>query len=227
MQRILKNSIMAAVSLVLLVAGSVSADWFGFGSRGIKGSGDAITEEREVGSFKRIESKGAADIFVTIGEELSVKITLDDNLIDLIETEVRGKTLRIESKENYRTRLGCKIEITVPELERVYLRGSGDILVERLDAVFFEFKLSGSGNMVAEGSTDELEVRLSGSGDIDTRDLTAQEAYVSISGSGDVRVHAEELFDGSVSGSGDIAIYGDPSDFYKSVSGSGSIRKKR
>ena len=111
MQKILKNSIVAVVSLVLLAAGSVSADWFGFGSRGIKGSGDAVTEERDVGSFKRIESSGSADIFVTIGDELSVKVTLDDNLIDLIETKVRGKTLKIDSRENYSTRLGCKIEI--------------------------------------------------------------------------------------------------------------------
>ena len=227
MKRISKHSIVAALSLVLLIAGSASADWFGFGGKSIKGSGDAVTEERDVGSFKRIESNGSADIFVTIGKELSVTVTLDDNLIDLIETEVRGKTLKIDSRESYSTRLGCKIEITVPELERVYLRGSGDILVERLDAESFEFKLAGSGRLVAEGSTDELELRLSGSGDIDTRDLIAQEAYVSISGSGDVRVHAEESFDGRISGSGDIAIYGDPSDFSKSVSGSGSIRKKR
>lgn len=226
MNKILKISIVAAMSLVLLVAGSVSADWFGFG-KSIKGSGDAVTEEREVGSFKRIESNGSADIFVTIGKELSVRVTIDDNLIDLIETEVRGKTLRIDSRERYSTRLGCKIEITVPELERVYLKGSGDVLVERLDTEFFEFKLSGSGSLVAEGSTDELELRLSGSGNIDTRDLIAQEAYAVISGSGDIRVYAEESFDGRISGSGDITVYGDPSDFSKSVSGSGSIRKKR
>ena len=227
MQRIPRIVLPVTMLLILSVAGSVSADWFGFGSRSIKGSGDLITEERDVGSFKRIESSGAADIFVTVGEELSVKVTLDDNLIDLIETKVRGKTLKIESRENYRSRHGCRIEITVRELERVYLRGSGDILVERLETEFFEFKLSGSGSLVAEGATDELEVHLSGSGDIDTRDLIAREAYVSLSGSGEIKIHAEESFDGSLSGSGDIAIYGNPPDFSKSVSGSGSIRKKK
>lgn len=227
MHSIKRIALPTTLLLVLLIAGSVSADWFGFGSRGIKGSGDLITEERDVKSFKRIESNGAADIYVTVGEELSVKVTFDDNIIDLIETEVRGKTLKIGSRENYSSRRTCKIEITVPELERVYLRGSGDIFVERLDSEFFEFKLSGSGSLVAEGSTDELDLRLSGSGEIDTRDLTAQEVYVSISGSGDVRVRAEESFDGRVSGSGDIAIYGNPQDFSKSISGSGNIRKKK
>ncbi len=227
MQKILKIMLPTAMLLALFVGGTVSADWFGFSGRGIKGSGDLVTEEREVGSFTRIESKGSADIIVTIGEKVSVKVTLDDNLIDLIETEVRGKTLRIDHEENYRSRHGCKIEITVPELEQVHLRGSGDILVERLKAEFFEFKLAGSGSLIAEGTTDELELNLSGSGDIDTRELIAQEAYVSLSGSGEVKVYAEESFDGSLAGSGDIAIYGNPSDFSKSVSGSGSIRKRK
>ncbi|MCK4461718.1 MAG: DUF2807 domain-containing protein [candidate division Zixibacteria bacterium] len=227
MHRILKNSVPTAALLVLLATTSASADWFGLNFRSIKGSGDLITEEREVKPFRRIESNGAADIYVTVGKELSVKVTFDDNLIDLIETKTRGKTLKIGNRENYRSRHGCKIEITVPELERVYLRGSGDISVQRLEAEFFEFKLSGSGSLVAEGTTNELEVRLSGSGDIDTRDLIAREAYVSLSGSGEIKIHAEESFDGSLSGSGDIAIYGNPPDFSKSVSGSGSIRKKK
>ncbi len=227
MHRILKNSVPTAALLVLLATTSASADWFGLSFRGIKGSGDLITEERDVGSFQRIESNGAADIYVTVGKELSVKVTFDDNLIDLIETKTRGKTLKIGNRENYRSRHGCKIEITVPELERVYLRGSGDVLVERLESEFFEFRLSGSGSLVAEGTTNELEVRLSGSGDIDTRNLIAREAYVNLSGSGEIRVHAEESFDGSLSGSGDIAIYGNPPDFSKSISGSGSIRKKK
>jgi len=226
-KRLIKKMVPTVTLLVTLMAGSVSADWFGFNSRGVKGSGDVVTEERDVKPFKRIESNGAADIYITVGDELSVKVTFDDNLIDLIETEVRGKTLKIGNRENYRSRNGCKIEISVPELERVYLRGSGDVLVERLEAEFFEFKLAGSGSLVAEGTTDELEVRLSGSGDIDTRDLIAQEAYVSLSGSGEVKVHAEESFDGSLSGSGDIAIYGNPADFSKSISGSGSIRKRK
>ena len=227
MQKILRVIIPTTLLLVLSIAGSVSADWFGFSGRGIKGSDDLVTEEREVKSFTRIESSGSADIHVTVGDNLSVKVTIDDNLIDLIETEVRGKTLKIDNSENYRSRHGCKIEITVPKLERVYLRGSGDVLVERLDAEYFEFKLAGSGSLTAEGTTDELELHLSGSGDIDTRDLIAQEAYASLSGSGEIKIHAEESFDGSLSGSGDIDIYGNPSDFSKSVSGSGSIRKRK
>ena len=227
MRRILRNLIPTVTLLVLLGTTSAMADWFNFNARGIKGSGDLITEEREVESFSRIESSGAADIYVTVGEKLSVKITFDDNLVELIETKTRGKTLKIGCEENYRSRHACRIDITVPELERVYLRGSGDVLVERLDAEYFEFKLAGSGSLVAEGSTDELELRLSGSGDIDTRDLIAKEAYATLSGSGDIKIHAEESFDGSLSGSGDIAIYGNPSDYSRSVSGSGSIRKRK
>ena len=64
-----------------------------FKDRGVRGSGDLITEERDVRAFDEIRTAGSFDIYVEVGPEQSVKITFDDNLIDLIETEVRGKTL--------------------------------------------------------------------------------------------------------------------------------------
>ena len=68
---------------------------------------------------------------------------------------------------------------------------------------------------------------MSGSGDVDARDLKAQEAYVKVSGSGDVKVYASEGFRGRVTGSGDIDIYGNPEHVSRHVSGSGDIRKRR
>jgi len=209
-----------------LAVSSTAGDWFGLRDRGVKGSGDLATETREVDPFTRIETNGSADLTVTVGPEQSIAITFDDNLIELIETKVHGKTLEITPTRSYSSRRSCEIVITVPKLERVACSGSGDIVVERLDAETFEFKLSGSGDFTAEGKTDELDIDLSGSGDVDTRDLVAQEAYVRITGSGDVKVHAAESLDARVSGSGDIDYYGDPEHVRKSVSGSGSIRPR-
>ena len=112
-------------------------------------------------------------------------------------------------------------------MKQVRLSGSGDIEVYNLDNESFEFKLSGSGNLSAEGKTDELEVSISGSGDIDTGELIAQIVFARVSGSGDILVHASEELDARVSGSGDIRYYGDPEYKTKSVTGSGHIRKKR
>jgi hypothetical protein len=215
------------IMVLCLFATTVSAhDLFGLFKRGVKGSGDLTTESRDVKDFNRIKASGSFDVLVKVGEDYSLEITFDDNLIDIITTEVRGSTLYLDSEESFSSRRSCKINITLPELNLVKLSGSGDIDVVNLNSNKFEYIVSGSGDLSASGKVDDLEVRVSGSGDIDTKELIAQNVYVIISGSGDVRVHAEESFEGRISGSGDIDYYGNPENVSTSVSGSGDISKR-
>ena len=226
----MKKSIICLTAIVLLTAGSTQADdflrWI-TGCNGIEGSGDMITETRNLDEFSRIISSGSTDIYVTVGEDQMVTLIFDDNLIDMIETDVRGKTLEIYCEDSYSSRRSCRIEISVPSLESVRLSGSGDMEIYDLQGEVFEYTISGSGDLRAEGEIDELDIRVSGSGDVDARDLKAQEAYVKVSGSGDVKVYASEGFRGRVTGSGDIDIYGNPEHVSRHVSGSGDIRKRR
>ncbi|MFZ5980061.1 MAG: head GIN domain-containing protein [Candidatus Zixiibacteriota bacterium] len=197
------------------------------GGRGIEGSGNLVTEKRDIREFDEIESYGSFDIFVTIGESRAVTLTFDDNLIDIVETNVRGGVLKIETSENYSSDSPCKVEITLPHLKGIALSGSGSIEVVNLKEEYFTCGISGSGDIDIAGTTTEAEFKISGSGEIDARDLIADDVYVKISGSGDVRVHADESFDGTVSGSGNIYYYGQPNSLSTNVSGSGRIKKMK
>lgn len=238
MERLLAVLLMAA----MLWATTAQAGWF---DRGVKGSGDMVTQNREVGQFDRVETAGSWDVTVVVGQEQSLKLTFDDNIIDLIRTEVDDGTLEIYSEESFSTKRRSRVEITVPTLREVRSSGSGDISVDRLEAERFDFDLSGSGDFVLSGKVGEMTVRLkgsgdgtlrgeaeildvkiSGSGDIDAADMKAKEAFVRVSGSGNVNVNCTDLFDGRVSGSGDIAYSGKPADVNTSVSGSGDIRRR-
>lgn len=217
------------ITLAFLATSAIAGDWWkSFGcSKGIRGSGDLVTEERDLKEFTRIKSSGSFDIIVTVGDKQSVSVTFDDNLIEYVLTRVRGKTLKIHSEESFNTRSNCRVEITVPSIESVKLSGSGDVEVFNLNQDFFEYSVSGSGDMRAEGKVKDLEITVSGSGDIDTRELEAEDAMVTVSGSGDVKVYASQSLDAYVAGSGDVSYYGDPEDVSTSVSGSGDIKKKR
>ncbi len=229
------------VSLIL-AANAAQAGWFG---RGVRGTGEMVTESRHVGAFDRIRTAGSWDVSVIVGQEQSVKLTFDDNIIELIRTEVDDGALEIFSNESFSTKHRCRVEITVPALHEIRSSGSGDISVDCLDTDSFDFDLAGSGDFDLNGKAREMRVRLagsgdgsltgeagiidvkvSGSGDVDARGLEARQAIVRISGSGDVAVHCSELFDGRVSGSGDIVYYGKPADVNMSVSGSGDIRRR-
>lgn len=211
--------------LMVLTAQTVSAGWLS-NHRGIKGSGDMASEEREVGEFTAIKSSGSIDLEVTIGKERSVVVYFDDNLLDNVVTRSRRGRLEIFAEESYSSRLNCRVEITVPSLEEIVLSGSGDVMVNGLSGGEFTYHVSGSGDLYAEGEVDDVEISISGSGDVDARDLMAKSATVRISGSGDVKVYASESFEGRVTGSGDIEYYGRPDHTLNRVTGSGDIRRR-
>ncbi len=246
----MKTTIAVALFTILVAGFFTSASADGILKRlingdGIKGSGDMVTRDRDVAEFNKIRMSGAFDVYVTIGTEQRVTITFDDNLIDLVKTETKGKTLRIYSDESYSSRKGCKVEITVPELLLVDASGSGDITIEDLKQDMFEYEISGSGDANINGDIGEIDITvsgsgdvrlngnaktidisISGSGDVDAHRMLAEDASVRVTGSGDVSVYASKSFNGRVSGSGDIDVYGDPPKIRRRVSGSGDIASR-
>jgi hypothetical protein len=99
--------------------------------------------------------------------------------------------------------------------------------VSNLVADEFAYKLGGSADFKASGTVGRLDLELLGSGEIDTRELVANDVYVEIAGSGHADVFAKESLEAVVSGSGDIRYYGDPAHKSTSVTGSGTCRRGR
>jgi hypothetical protein len=198
---------------------------YGYG-RSVEGDDNMVTQTREVKPFTKIKTDIGIDMYVTVGSPQSVKITLDDNIIDFVETEVHGSTLTITANQSFSTHNQCRAEIVVPSIEAIKSEGSGDIELMGLKGDEFSYTQEGSGDFHANGIVDHFEVELSGSGNVDARDLKAHSARVQVDGSGDVDVFADESFEGTIDGSGDISYYGDPKHSTKSVNGSGRIRRR-
>jgi hypothetical protein len=217
----------AMLLFALPAAPSASADdFFGiFG--GEKGSGELVTEIRELESFDRSTLEGSMDLFVTVGEPISVAVSIDDNLQDNVTTRVTGRgTLRISTDDIRRSHRKPRVDITLPSLERLRIEGSGDVEVHALSEDFLKIDVDGSGDVRLEGHAARLYVAIDGSGDVDAEDLIAVEVDVDINGSGDVTGCAEGAFSGSINGSGDIRVYGDPGSFSRRISGSGDIVRR-
>lgn len=104
------------------------------------------------------------------------------------------------------------------------LAGSGDLTLD-IESTSVESHLAGSGDVVLRGNTTDFECALSGSGDISAKQLKAKNVEVSISGSGDVDVHCDGELKVRVSGSGDVEYYGNPTKEDSKVSGSGDVSR--
>jgi hypothetical protein len=190
---------------------------------GVTGSGIKASETRDVPAFTGLELHGSANVIITVGKEQSVTVEVDDNLMEIITTEVKDNELVIGSEESYSTRIGVNVTIQVPELKSVAVSGSGNATLKEANGQSLDVRVEGSGNAMASGDVENLTVSTSGSGNAKLSELTAKNVSARVSGSGNVRVHATETLEATVNGSGDVRYIGSPQ-VTKKVSGSGSVR---
>lgn len=239
-----KLAVLAICCLVAtLVTGCLVIDLNGCSAKKVKGSGNVVTETRQVPDFNRIHLKGSGKVFLIGGEAPSVEIKTDDNILPLIKTEVSDGKLVI-SNEHYNPRpTTLHYFITVKDLKGVAVSGSADITANskivsdnfsadisgsgdlrlELEVGRLESDISGSGSMRFSGKADLLDASITGAGSIRALDMQAKNVALKITGSGNCEVNASETLNVKISGSGDVKYRGSPQ-ISKKVTGSGNIR---
>ena len=216
----------AILTILVLPALAGAAHAFSFDKDTIEGSGKMETRTLDLAEFSAIDVGGAFDLEITLGDEQKVVMTIDDNLWDNLEAEVHGNRLELGWDKSCSPDGDCKVEIVVRELGKVDVHGAADVEITGYRGTSFEFNVSGAAELEMDGEVDELEISVSGAGEIDTRDLMAKSVEISVSGAGEAKVYASESFEGRVSGVGNIDYYGDPEHTKVKVSGMGDIDRK-
>jgi hypothetical protein len=189
-----------------------------------EGSGVPATQGRDVAAFESIELAGSNNVVVHVGDQQSVVVKGDDNLVDRVTTEVQSGELVIgNTSGSFSTQSPMSVEITVPTLNALTLSGSGNFVVDGIEAESLEVSLPGSGTLTGSGTVTQLEVTVDGSGTIQFTRLVAQDVRALVSGSGSIFVTATASLDAEVTGSGAILYSGNPQEVTKSVAGTGAI----
>ncbi len=212
----------------------------------VSGSGNVTSEDRPVSGFNQVELQGAGELDIVQGETEALTVEADDNLMQYITTEVRGTTLVLGLKPNFRLLFSSKIlyHLKVKDLNSVSISGSGHVTSDSIQtgdlslstsgsgkfeigdvqATSVNASTSGSGEFILTGKADRVDVSINGSGKFNCPDLELQSANVRISGSGEITVWTTQSLDVRISGSGSVRYYGSP-ETNQSISGSGSVKK--
>jgi hypothetical protein len=190
------------------------------------GSGTMKVEKRTVPSFNAVSISGAYDVEIVVQKEQSLEIEGDDNLLPLITTDVHGGTLDIDNTKSFSTKNKLRLRISVPSLNAVSTTGASDIVISGVKSDEFNIDVSGAGSLQLSGETKTLEIKQSGAGDVDAKELHAEKVNVESSGAASADVYASEELRASVSGAGNVNYYGDPKTVNKDASGAGSITKR-
>jgi hypothetical protein len=193
----------------------------------IDGSGNVVSEPREVSGFSTVSLLGSGDVIIEQGATESLTITTDDNILPYLTSQISGTQLILAVKKNTSVKptAGINYRITVKRLNQIDLSGAGSIDAKSIRTGRLKIAISGSGTTTVAGKADHQDVVISGSGHHDSEDFSVKTATVRISGSGSVVVAVSEKLDVNVIGSGSVNYIGDPTVTQK-VTGSGSVEKQ-
>ncbi len=213
----------------------------------IRGNGNITTQPRSAGEFNSIDVSGNIDVYARQDSSSSVKVEADENLQQYIETINEGNVLRIKTQEGYNLRSSRAIKVYVSSAAfkkfeasgacDVYSEGkitsSSDIDFELsgscdatmdVNAPKISVNMSGAGSIKLKGETKDFKVRGSGSTDVKSFDLLAENVNLDLSGAGDAEVYASAKLTGSISGTADVRYKGNAqTDIH--TNGATSVRK--
>lgn len=154
----------------------------------VEGSGRVVSQDRPVHGFSRVDLQSEGTVSLIQADMESLTVEAEDNLIDHIETEVRGDTLYIywdDPTEWHQTTQPMRFYVSLKKIEGLTLDGSGDIQAGALTVQNLDLALNGSGDIRVEAVTgDTVTMEINGSGDIRVDTLTAATVRSDIHGSG-------------------------------------------
>lgn len=211
-----------------------------------EGSGNIVTEKRNMGNFDGISVGGGFDVEVKIGPVAEVTVEADDNIIQYIETTVDDGTLKIRTEEDHNiSDAHIKIYITMPVLTHIKAFASADITVRDVikSSEKLSFSASSSASIVAEAIAPEIEadassnasirltgktknyfVEVSSGADVKTENLLSENTQVKASSGASAKVHASIALKASASSGANIRYLGE-ANAYKTVNSGAQVEK--
>ena len=189
----------------------------------VNGSGRIVTQARPVSNFRAIELGGSADLHVRLGSRPSLSIQADDNLMPYLTSDVVAGTLRLGTRGSFRTHHRLAIYVTVPDVQSIRSRGSGNVDVTGVSNREIHLVTQGSGDLRARGRTGFLDAKVQGSGNADMRGIEADNARVAVLGSGNAWVATRGAVSAVSLGSGNVYVIGRPASLDIRQGGSGRV----
>jgi hypothetical protein len=192
---------------------------------GIRGNGHLVTEQPKIEPFINIETGGAFRVEWHSGAP-SASITVDENLMQYVEMEVRDKVLHVRTTRSVRPTHSIKLELTSNALEGASFSGASRLNAHQLSGPKFYLETTGASNVILDGAVDELVANMTGASDLRAESLQTKMAELSVTGAGDARVAVSDALRVSITGAGKVEYIGNPPHLEREITGAGSIRKR-
>ncbi|MFD0860916.1 head GIN domain-containing protein [Sungkyunkwania multivorans] len=238
----LAKVIVTAIMGILLTSCQFDINW----GEGKRGSGNVVSETREITEdFTGIKATEGIDVYVTQAEKFSIEVEADDNIIELISTDIKDGMLKVHTEERIGRAKSKKVYVSLPTIDRLYSNSGADLYAQEtikadkleLDAssgadlkVIIEANevtcdASSGADIKVAGTANVLIADASSGADIKAEDLIVKTCMADASSGADIALHVTESLKADASSGADIRYRGNPENVTKNKSASGSVHK--
>ena len=214
---------------------------------GVDGNKNVVSVNRNISSeFSSVKVSQGLDLYITQSNDISLSIEADENLLDLIMTEVENDVLRIYTTENIRRAASKKIMLNISDISVIKATSGSDVYsTNTIEVDDLKLNTTSGADMKLDvntqtlnchstsgsdikitGTTDVLVASATSGSDIDARNLSSEKSNVKATSGADISVNTSKELTARATSGGDVRYSGNPEKVNKSDSSSGSVRQQ-
>ena len=190
-------------ALFLLLISTTSC--FMDGITGIKGNRNVVSEDRTISSdFENIKVQQGINLYITQNNSTEIKVEADENIMDLLITEVQNNELKIYFEKNVYRAKARNVFLSTGNIKKIRASSGASVKSE---------------NTIQTNSLD-LDASSGSSMKIYVND---EEVTTEASSGANINVNVTGKLTAKASSGGDIDYEGSPTDINKDTSSGGSV----
>lgn len=229
--------------LVTTLLSSCAVDMF----NRVNGNRNVVTENRSSKEdFTKIKVSTGLDLYLSQGSENKIVVEADENLQDIIMTEINDGVLKIYSEKNIWKAKARKVYVTIKTIEELTATSGSDVYSEKtlqaenikisstsgadinisIDADTVETSATSGSDIEISGVANNHTSRATSGASIDAYQLKSKNVTVKVTSGADINIYASESINAKATSGGDVDFKGNPKQVNKKSSSGGSISAK-
>ena len=228
------------VLIITTLLGSCNVNMF----NRINGNQNVVKEDRTTKEdFTKIRVSTGLDLYISQGSKNKITVEADENLQEIIITEVLNGELKIYVEKNIWRAKARKIYVTIKNLEAITATSGSDVYTNETLKVNnlnisatsgANIKISVEANTIETTATSGSDIEISGitndyfsnatsGASIDGYELKSENATVNVTSGASINVFASESINAKATSGGNIDSKGNPKKVDKKSNSGGSI----
>lgn len=221
---------------------------FDFNITGVNGNGHVVTSERELtGSFNQLDVSRGLDVIITQGSYEQVSVEADENLQEIIVTEIEGGVLKITTTDNIASSTSKTVYVSFDDLVKIDASSGSTVLSKNeitaeelaietssgsdlslaLQARHLDCDSSSGSNLKLSGKATGIVAKASSGSKISAADLSTESANVKASSGADISINTSKTLTAQATSGGNVSYYGNPETVTNNKGISGSISSRQ